>query len=75
MTINTTTSEATQDNGNIYKHVNTQTFNEVSHKSKNEYFINGKQVRNHDRYIVESTLDNTHPRNTKTTYTTNQSNL
>ena len=51
MTINTTTSEATQDNGNIYKHVNTQTFNEVSHKSKNEYFINGKQVRNHDSWI------------------------
>jgi len=66
---NTHTTELISQNGDVLKHVRTQVYNDVSHKAKNEYFLNGKIVRNHDRYIVESAIDNTHPRDLTTTIT------
>ncbi len=40
-----------------YKKVRLQQYNEVSHKATNKYYIDGKQVRNHDRYICENEID------------------
>lgn len=40
-----------------YKKVRLQKYDERGHKATNKYFIDGKQVHHHDKYICESKLD------------------
>lgn len=49
-------------NGTEYKKIRLQEYKEGHHKATNKFYINGKQVRNHERWVCEDTLDNTHPR-------------
>lgn len=46
------------ENNTEYKHVRLQTYNERGHKGINKFFINGKQVRNHERWVCEQAIDN-----------------
>lgn len=46
------------DNKTEYKMVRLQAYNESGHKATNKFFINGKQVRNHERYICEQKILN-----------------
>ena len=45
-------------NGTEYKHIKTQMYSETLHnKTTNKFFIDNKQVRNHERFICEQTIE------------------
>ena len=45
-------------NGTEYKSVRLQQYNEHGHKARNTFYIDGKKVTKHDRWICEQQIDN-----------------
>ena len=48
-------------NNEEYKKVRLQKYNNTTHKATNKYYINGKLVTKHDRFMCENAMDNAHP--------------
>jgi len=44
-------------NGNEYKMIRTQKFDDKTHKSTNQFYLNGKIVHGQKRYEIETRLD------------------